>query len=148
MGRSIHIGGVSHIFLLYYNFISYCVSCSATSNETGFTGNVSSDLKGLFPQLESTDIQGFLEAYPVSEFANATQRGDTIVGELLLRCGVSLFLQHLPNIRDFRVNQKFRVACLRELRPKRTVLLSLIATINRIRRLVMTLSWRIQQRIG
>jgi hypothetical protein len=62
---------------------------SATSNETGFSGNITADLKGFFPQMTPTDIQEFLDEYPVSEFANVQQRGVDMIGELELRCGVS-----------------------------------------------------------
>jgi hypothetical protein len=67
--------------------------CSATSNETAFSGNASTDLKSVFPQLTPGDIQAFLDEYPESEFANATQRGKTIIGEVKLRCGVSFLLE-------------------------------------------------------
>ncbi|KAF8576476.1 alpha/beta-hydrolase [Ramaria rubella] len=66
------------------------VISGATSNETGFSGNISADLTAFFPLLSSTDIQEFLNEYPESEFTNSKQRGDTITGELELRCGREL----------------------------------------------------------
>ncbi|KAF8532038.1 alpha/beta-hydrolase, partial [Gautieria morchelliformis] len=66
------------------------VMAGSTSNETAFSGNASADLKSVYPQLTPRDIQAFLDEYPESEFANATQRRETIIGEVLFRCGREL----------------------------------------------------------
>ena len=64
--------------------------CSATSNETGFSGNVITSLRNFFPGLTLTDMQQILNEYPESEFSSATERGITVIGDLEFRCGVSL----------------------------------------------------------
>lgn len=71
---------------------SFCHSKphSATSNETAFSGDLTTSLSLFFPGLTPQDIQEILNEYPQSAFETPMQRGVTIVGDLVFRCGVSL----------------------------------------------------------
>lgn len=63
---------------------------SATSNETlSFSGNISSSLKTFFPSLNSSDLEGFLLAYPSDQFSSEDQRLQVATGESELICAVS-----------------------------------------------------------
>ncbi|KAI0342405.1 alpha/beta-hydrolase [Trametopsis cervina] len=63
----------------------------ATSNETLSSGtNITAPLKSLFPALTSTDLEQFVQQYPLSDFDSVSQQVRVATGESGLRCAAEI----------------------------------------------------------
>ncbi|KAF9072580.1 alpha/beta-hydrolase [Rhodocollybia butyracea] len=73
--------------ILQGKFAKVPLIVGSTSNETLFGGtNFTETLQLAFPQLTQTDLEGFVQEYPLSEFDSPSQQFQVATGESILIC--------------------------------------------------------------